>query len=258
MPKPADMQLGDGTLIPILYEDRSVLAIDKPTGWMLVPHSWQRTSRNLQAAIVSAIGAGQFWARSRGLKFLRYVHRLDAETSGVLLFAKSPGALESYGALFESRQMEKRYLVVVQGQPPEQEWVCRLKLKPDPDRIGRVQVDERDGKDAATGFRVLERGPFTTLLEASPTTGRMHQIRVHLAEAGYPVVGDPLYVKTSRPAPATTGAKSEAGPKPTLRFGLRAVLLSYHDPFTRRPVAIRAHTKEFIRSFGFRVPWPGA
>ena len=65
--------------MPILYEDRSVLAIDKARGWMLVPHSWQKTRWNLQAAIVSSINAGDFWARSRGLKFLKFVHRLDAE-----------------------------------------------------------------------------------------------------------------------------------------------------------------------------------
>src|SRR5512147_523619 len=101
MAKPDHIVLGDGTTISILYEDRSVLAIDKPPGWMLVPVSWQKTSWNLQAAIMSSITAGFFWARSRNLKFLKYVHRLDAETSGVLLFAKSQGALNTFGDLFE-------------------------------------------------------------------------------------------------------------------------------------------------------------
>jgi 23S rRNA pseudouridine1911/1915/1917 synthase len=93
--------------IPILYEDRAVLAIDKPRGWMLVPFSRQRTGRNLQAALASSIAAKDFWARSRNLKFLRFVHRLDAETTGILLCAKSPGAVRTYGELFESRRMEK-------------------------------------------------------------------------------------------------------------------------------------------------------
>src|SRR5579862_1871899 len=93
--------------IPILYEDRSALAVDKPRGWMLVPVSWQKTDRNLQAAINSSIAAHDYWVRSRGLKFLRYVHRLDADTSGVLLFAKSLGAVETYSKMFEGRQMEK-------------------------------------------------------------------------------------------------------------------------------------------------------
>src|SRR5689334_25172007 len=104
MARPDCIELDDRpqrTRLPILYEDRSVLAIDKPAGWMLVPFSWQRTNRNLQAAIVSSIGAGHFWARSRGIRFLKYIHRLDAETTGILLFGKSQGALDSYGELFE-------------------------------------------------------------------------------------------------------------------------------------------------------------
>src|SRR5262252_8962645 len=110
MAKPNFIELPTGETIPILYEDRSVLAIDKPAGWMLVPFSWQKTSRNLQAALTSSIAARDFWARSRNLKFLRFVHRLDAETTGILLLAKSHGAVEAFGNLFESRKMEKSYL----------------------------------------------------------------------------------------------------------------------------------------------------
>src|SRR5438093_1089288 len=80
MAKTSYIELGSGEQIPILYEDRSVIAIDKPRGWMLVPFSWQKTDLNLQAAITSAIAEGQFWARSRNLKLLQHVHRLDACT----------------------------------------------------------------------------------------------------------------------------------------------------------------------------------
>ena len=113
MAKPNFIELPTGEKIPILYEDRSVIAIDKARGWMLVPFSWLKTGRNLQAALISSIAAGDFWARSRGLRFLRFVHRLDAETTGILLLAKSPGAVTIYGSLFESRKMEKLYLAVV-------------------------------------------------------------------------------------------------------------------------------------------------
>ena len=81
MAKPDYIELGDGERISILYEDRSVMAIDKPPGWMLVPIMWQQTDRNLQAAIASSLAAGDFWARSRNLKFLKHIHRLDADTS---------------------------------------------------------------------------------------------------------------------------------------------------------------------------------
>jgi len=101
MAKPKAIELADGTSIPILYEDRSVLAIDKPAGWLLAPDFWDKTGRNLQLALQSSIQAGDFWARSRNLKFLRFVHRLDEDTTGVLLLVKSVGAVPAYSALFD-------------------------------------------------------------------------------------------------------------------------------------------------------------
>lgn len=290
MAKPNSIELPGIPPIPILYEDRAVLAIDKPRNWMLVPFNWQRTNRNLQAAIVSSITAGDYWARSRSLKFLRYVHRLDAETTGILLFAKSQGAVEAYGDLFESRRMEKTYLAVSGDVPKEMEWTCRLALAQDERRFGRMKVDAHRGKEAETHFRVLQilhpsatkpgagklavmatpksdlasirgnethaefaarkaeiakslrRLPTTVtprvLIEAHPLTGRTHQIRVHLAASGCPVFADDLYGQ--RP--------------PHAEMGLRAVRLSFADPFTRRPVDICAPLDKFCREYGFDIP----
>jgi RluA family pseudouridine synthase len=237
--KPTFIELPDGEQIPILYEDRSVIAIDKPRGWMLVPFSWQRTSRNLQAALTSSIAARDFWARSRGLRFLRFVHRLDADTTGILLCGKSPGAVKTYGELFESRKMEKKYLAVVRCIPKQNEWTCRLKLAPDPNRRGRMKVDQRNGKEAETRFRLLQTHDGFSLLEASPFTGRTHQIRVHLTESGSPIVGDDLY-----------GCK---GADAKMQLGLRAVELCYADPFSRRRVEIRAPTDDFLHEYGFEI-----
>ena len=237
MPKPSSIELAGAEPIPILYEDRSVLAIDKPRGWMLVPFSWQKTTRNLQAAIVSSIAAGDFWARSRGLKFLRFVHRLDAETTGVMLFAKSQGAVESYSDLFESQRMAKTYLAVVVGKPKQTVWTCRSKLAPDTRQIGRMKVDARHGKEAETHFRVLQNREVTSLIEARPLTGRTHQIRVHLAKSGCPVLGDELYGRANK----------------GFELGLRAVRLAYTDPFTRQRVEIRAPAEEFCREYGFDI-----
>ena len=236
MARPTGIQLADGTSIPILYEDRAVLAIDKPFGWMLVPYNWDKTGRNLQLAISSAILGGAFWARSRSLRFLKYVHRLDAETTGILLFAKSPGALRTFGDLFESRQMHKRYLAVVRGNPPQNEWACRAKLGPDPKEHGRHRVDPH-GKDAETNFKVLERRSDLALIEARPVTGRTHQIRLHLADAKLLIVGDPMY-----------GAPND----PLARDGtmaLRAVGLEYQDPFNRKRVRITAPSDAFVERF---------
>lgn len=237
MAKPTHIELGFGKYgvdIPILYEDRSILAIDKPAGWLLVPFNWQQTKRNLQAAISSSIAAGDYWAKSRNIKFLRNIHRLDGDTSGILLMGKSMGALETYGDLFESRKMEKRYLAVVRGTPKQTEWTCEAKIGQDPAEIGRMKIDERNGKESETYFKVLASNKDDTLIEARPVTGRTHQIRVHLLEAGYPIVGDELY-----------------GPPDKRGLGLRAFYLSYNDPFTKRRIHINAPIRDFLKTYGF-------
>jgi len=97
-----------------------------------------------------------------------------------------------------------------------------------------MRIDPRQGKESETHFRVLERGEKCSLVEARPVTGRTHQIRIHLAECGHPVVGDELY-----------GSRSARG----ARLGLRAVELAYADPFTRREVRIQAPTEEFLGEY---------
>ena len=232
MAKPNFIELSREHRIPILYEDRSIIAIDKPAGWMLVPVSWQRTDWNLQAALISSIEAGHFWARSRNIKFFKYIHRLDGETSGILLFARSQGALNTYGDLFETRRIEKIYLAVTDKLPGQSTWTCRLNLAQDPKRIGRIRAD-RNGKPAETEFRVVASAGGKHLIEARPYTGRTHQIRVHLAESGCPILGDELY-----------GKKGDA-------LALRSAGLACRDPFTRKPIAIRAPIEGFLGQHGF-------
>jgi 23S rRNA pseudouridine955/2504/2580 synthase/23S rRNA pseudouridine1911/1915/1917 synthase len=137
--------------------------------------------------------------------------------------------------MFESRRMEKTYFCVTAIEPREMEWTCRLALAPDPNRVARMMVDEKEGKGSETHFRVIEKIPGLTLVEARPVTGRTHQIRVHMAESGCPIVSDELYGRQ-------TGK---------LEFGLRAVRLAYSDPFTRKPVEILAGTKYFLKDYGF-------
>ena len=240
MAKPREIELPDGTTIPILYEDRSALALDKPAGWLMVPTSWEQTARNLQLALDSSINAGDFWAKSRSLRFLRFVHRLDGDTSGVALFVKSPGAMSAYSGLFEGRAVEKLYLAVVEGVPAKAEWTSTQPIAPVPDQKGRMQVVTSrrplpDTKEAETHFRVLKSAGQSTLLLASPRTGRTHQIRLHLASAGHPVIGDVLYGK--------------AGPN----LALRSIALAYRDPFTRKSIRIEAPFGAFVKVHGFAL-----
>lgn len=264
MAKPKNIELSDGNIvIPILYEDRSVLAVDKPAGWMLAPDSWDQTGRNLQLALQSSLNAGDFWAHSRNLKFLRFIHRLDAETTGITLFAKSPGALRAFSEMFEERRVEKYYLAVVHGIPKQPRWTCQSPLIPDPGMKGRMKAlsaaqqlkmpparstNETHNpalpKDAETHFQVLQTSQDTALVEARPTTGRTHQIRVHLAASGHPVVGDPLY-----------GTDKAAASKGRQRLALRAVKLAFHDPFQKRKIHIEAPVQDFLREYGF-APHP--
>lgn len=232
MGKPNYIELRDGTRIPVLFEDRSAMVIDKPRGWLLAPNDWE-TTRNLQAAIEGSIFARDFWAKSRNLKFLRYVHRLDAETTGLLLLAKSPGAVRAYNDLFAGREVFKSYLAVVQGAPKNPTWTCDLSLADSGDDK-RVRVDSA-GKPAVTKFRALATAEGRTLIEAQPLTGRTHQIRVHLASAGLPISGDTLY-----------GPAESAGP-----LALRAIELGFRAPFTGQRVHVRAPTEGFLQDFGF-------
>lgn len=240
----AMIRLGDGTQIKILHEDRSVIAIDKPPGWFLGPQSWVHTDRNLQLAIESSLQERPYWVRSRNLRFLRYLHRLDAETTGILLLGRSPGAVESIARLFEDRRVEKRYWCVVRARPRDREWVCREPLEPDPAWHGRWRVSST-GKVSETRFRVLGQTGMLALVEARPVTGRTHQIRLHLVASGYSILGDSMYGRAT-PDEVARG------------MALRAVYLAYQDPFTNRDVEIRAPSGAFAKRFGVHAPILGA
>ncbi|MDX6765383.1 MAG: RNA pseudouridine synthase [Candidatus Methylacidiphilales bacterium] len=191
---------GTSVRLPVLYEDREVLVIDKPPGWMLAPADWKSTRRNLLAALLEGVEAGAWWARSRGLRFLRPVHRLDTDTSGVLLLAKSPRSLEIFSKFFAQHRMGKTYWALSRNRPAREEWVAREALAEGLDREGRIRVDPRRGRSAETAFRVLAREQGLSWILCQPLTGRTHQIRVHLAHAGCPILGDVLYGGEASPA----------------------------------------------------------
>jgi tRNA pseudouridine32 synthase/23S rRNA pseudouridine746 synthase len=163
-----------------IHADASLIAVDKPAGLLAVPGRgddkqdclWTR----LRAAFPDAL----------------VVHRLDQATSGLMIFARGPVAQRTLGRAFETRQVDKAYVAVVAGRPDDDEGTIDLPLAADWPRRPCQRVDPA-GKPARTHWRVLERGDDTTRLALQPLTGRTHQLRVHLAAIGHPIVGDALY-----------------------------------------------------------------
>jgi 23S rRNA pseudouridine955/2504/2580 synthase len=169
--------------LPVLYEDESLLAIDKPAG--IAVHGGSGVAHG----VIESLRSMRPEAR-----YLELVHRLDRETSGVLLIAKKRSALTALHETMRSRTMDKRYLVAVRGRFRNALQRVRLALASRPAAEGgkRVTVSE-SGQEAETVFRRISRGAEWSLLEAELLTGRTHQIRVHLAHLGHPVLGDDRY-----------------------------------------------------------------
>jgi len=179
--------------IPVLFEDESLLALDKPGGLLTSPDRYDAHRPNLMKLLHSGIAAGKPWARERGLNYLMNAHRLDFETSGVILLAKTKPALVALANLFGSEKPLKQYTALVQGTPAKDQFEQDAPLAPHLVKHGLVRVDPKNGKRSRTLFEVLEKFSGWTLLRCEPLTGRTHQIRVHLRHAGLPIVGDERY-----------------------------------------------------------------
>jgi 23S rRNA pseudouridine1911/1915/1917 synthase len=189
--------------IPVLYEDEHVLAIDKPSSLAVEPERWARGNASVAGALLELAfarsGVEPVAAAEAGttLDFRpRIVHRLDKDTSGVLLVAKDVEAERELRAAFDAGEVEKTYLALVDGEHPladgESE-IIDMPIGPDERKSGRMRVDRIEGKPSRTRVRVERRFRGYTLLECSPLSGRTHQIRVHLMEAGFPLAVDPAY-----------------------------------------------------------------
>jgi RluA family pseudouridine synthase len=187
-------QTGGFWEIDVLYEDEHLLALNKPPLLLTSPDRYDVQRPNLMKLLHAAIAHGASWVTARaGLSYLANAHRLDFETSGVILLAKSKPILVKLVELFGSEKPLKVYVALVQGAPAADEFSIDVKLAPHPARPGRMRVDPKGGKKSKTNFSVRERFSRYTLLECRPLTGRTHQIRVHLRHAGLPIAGDAVY-----------------------------------------------------------------
>jgi RluA family pseudouridine synthase len=179
--------------LPVLFEDGDLLAIDKPSRLLTSPDRYDPARPNLMKLLHAAVEAGKPWARQRGLTYLMNAHRLDFETSGIILLAKNKPALIALANLFGSEKPVKTYLALVHGNPVRETFEVEAKLAPHPVKLGLIRVDEKNGKRARTDFQLMEKFNGYSVLQCRPQTGRTHQIRVHLRQAGLPIVGDELY-----------------------------------------------------------------
>jgi RluA family pseudouridine synthase len=179
--------------IPVVFEDQQLLALDKPSGLLTSPDRYDPNRPNLMKLLHAGIAEAKPWARERGLTYLSNAHRLDFETSGVILLAKNKEMLVQLADLFGAEKPVKKYVALVQGTPVEDEFEVDAKLAPHPVKLGMMRVDPKNGKKSCTKFTVLEKYSRWTLLRCEPLTGRTHQIRIHARHAGVPIVGDELY-----------------------------------------------------------------
>jgi len=228
-PEPATPQ-GQDIALPILYEDPYLLVLDKPAGLVVHP-----APGNPDGTLVNALIAhcGESLTGIGGERRPGIVHRLDKDTSGVMVVAKTELAHTRLSAAFAARDLEREYQAICWGIPSPTSGAIEGDIGRDPRERKRMAVVTRNGKTARTNYRILENyGIAAALLACKLDTGRTHQIRVHLAHIGHPLIGDPVYLRR-RPAVA----KNLAQPARDLaldfpRQALHAATLGFAHPIT--------------------------
>ncbi len=179
--------------VPVVYEDDELFSVDKPARLLTSPDRYDANRPNLMRILHRDIERGAPWAKERNLTYLANAHRLDFETSGVLLLAKSKPALILLANDFGNEKVQKSYVALVEGTPTENTFSTDAKLAPHPVKLGLMRVDPKRGKASQTDFSVVEKFVGYTLIRCHPRTGRTHQIPIHLRHLGLPIAGDALY-----------------------------------------------------------------
>ena len=202
------------TPLQFVHEDKAILVLDKPAGLLTVPGKLE----NRQDCLITRLQLARWDALT--------VHRLDCDTSGVIIFARTKQAQGFLGQEFEHRRAQKSYIARLQGRVAGDSGTIDLPIGSDWDYRPRQKVDLVHGRSAVTDWQVIDRSADETRVRLTPHTGRSHQLRVHMLSLGHPILGDQIY------APATTAAYA--------RLMLHAETLSLHDPTTQERVIFAA------------------
>ena len=231
----------------VVYEDKDLIVIEKPSGLVVHP-----AAGNPDGTLVNALIAhcGESLMGIGGEARPGIVHRLDKDTSGLLVAAKTERAMGSLAKQFANHTIERAYHALVWGAPREAQGVIEGQIGRSPFDRKRMAVLRGGGKLARTGYRVLERfgaeaRPFASLIECRLETGRTHQIRVHLTHLGHPLIGDPTYGRARQaPRPKTTAEEvAFAAATNFPRQALHAFVLGFQHP-------------SLHKTLRFTSPWP--
>lgn len=171
------------TPLDVIHQDHEILVVNKPAGLLSVPGKGEHLSDCLLSRVQKAFPEALL------------VHRLDRDTSGVMIFALTQHAQRHLGLQFEKRQVKKVYVARVAGEITEKTGTVDLPLIVDWPNRPKQKVDPVEGRPAVTDWRVVRREDGTTRVRLFPHTGRSHQLRVHMAEIGHPILGDPFYAE---------------------------------------------------------------
>ena len=202
------------TPLDILHEDASILVVNKPAGLLTVPGKLE----GRQDCLITRLQAARWDALT--------VHRLDCDTSGVIIFARTKQAQGFLGQEFEQRRAQKTYVARLKGRLEPDTGTVDLPLGSDWEYRPRQKVDHQKGRPAVTDWQVIDRTDSETRVRLTPLTGRSHQLRVHMLALGHPILGDQIY------APETLADHP--------RLMLHAETLSLHHPATKDRVSFTA------------------
>jgi len=231
--KPKDLSHG----VQVIHSDEHLAVLDKPCG--LLVHATERLVGGETFADAAEHLLGPL-PTTYGVERPGIVHRLDRHTSGLLVVARDEETFHALKELFKRGQVEKRYLALVSGSPPPDEFSCDLPIGPQPKQPDRQMAEPpTGGKRASTHFRVLERLGDLSLIECAIDTGRRHQIRVHLFEHGLQVVGEGLYRVKDAP-------KLPEGCPRIGRQALHAAGLAFQHPATGEDCSFRSEPRAEI------------